>query len=143
MDKKIAEEMIELAIKQLDFSYVPYSGFKVGAALRTKDGQYYTGCNIENAAYTPSNCAERTAFFKAVSEGERKFSAICIVGGMNGIAVDYTAPCGVCRQVMMEFCQPETFQIILAVDEENYKVCSLWELFPFGFGPDNLQERDE
>ena len=143
MDKKIAEEMIELAIKQLDFSYVPYSGFKVGAALRTKDGQYYTGCNIENAAYTPSNCAERTAFFKAVSEGERKFSAICIVGGMNGIAVEYTAPCGVCRQVMMEFCQPETFQIILAVDEENYKVCSLRELFPFGFGPDNLQERDE
>lgn len=83
------------------------------------------------------------SFFKAVSEGERKFSAICIVGGMNGIAVEYTAPCGVCRQVMMEFCQPETFQIILAVDEENYKVCSLRELFPFGFGPDNLQERDE
>ena len=78
MDKKIAEEMIELAIKQLDFSYVPYSGFKVGAALRTKDGQYYTGCNIENASYTPTNCAERTAFFKAVSEGVREFEAICV-----------------------------------------------------------------
>ena len=136
-------QLIETAIEQLKYSYTPYSGFKVGAALLAKNGTVYTGCNIENAAYTPSNCAERTAFFKAVSEGERKFSAICIVGGMNGIAVDYTAPCGVCRQVMMEFCQPETFQIILAVDEENYKVCSLWELFPFGFGPDNLQERDE
>ena len=142
MEKAMIEKLIDIAIRQLDFSYSPYSGFKVGAALLTKDGEIYTGCNIENAAYTPSNCAERTAFFKAVSEGERTFSAICIVGGMNGIAVDYTAPCGVCRQVMMEFCQPETFQIILAVDEENYKVCSLRELFPFGFGPDNLQERD-
>ena len=136
-------QLIETAIEQLKYSYTPYSGFKVGAALLAKNGTVYTGCNIENAAYTPSNCAERTAFFKAVSEGERKFSAICIVGGMNGIAVEYTAPCGVCRQVMMEFCQPETFQIILAVDEENYKVCSLRELFPFGFGPDNLQERDK
>ena len=84
MDKKIAEEMIELAIKQLDFSYAPYSEFRVGAALRTKSGTYYTGCNIENAAYTPTNCAERTAFFKAVSEGEREFEAICIVGGKKG-----------------------------------------------------------
>ena len=109
-------QLIETAIEQLKYSYTPYSGFKVGAALLAKNGTVYTGCNIENAAYTPSNCAERTAFFKAVSEGERTFSAICIVGGMNGIAVDYTAPCGVCRQVMMEFCQPETFQIILAVD---------------------------
>ena len=136
-------KLIDLAWKARENAYVPYSHFKVGACVALKDGNYVQGCNIENAAYTPSNCAERTAFFKAVSEGERKFSAICIVGGMNGIAVEYTAPCGVCRQVMMEFCQPETFQIILAVDEENYKVCSLRELFPFGFGPDNLQERDE
>ena len=143
LEKSMISKLIETAMEQLKFSYTPYSNFKVGASLLTKNGQIYTGCNIENAAYTPSNCAERTAFFKAVSEGERTFSAICIVGGMNGIAVDYTAPCGVCRQVMMEFCQPETFQIILAVDEENYKVCSLRELFPFGFGPDNLQERDE
>ena len=91
MDKKIAEEMIELAIKQLDFSYVPYSGFKVGAALRTKDGIYYTGCNIENASYTPTNCAERTAFFKAVSEGVREFEAICVVGGKDGILTDYAS----------------------------------------------------
>ena len=137
------EKLIELAWLARKNAYTPYSHFKVGACVALKDGNYVQGCNIENAAYTPSNCAERTAFFKAVSEGERKFSAICIVGGMNGIAVEYTAPCGVCRQVMMEFCQPETFQIILAVDEENYKVCSLRELFPFGFGPDNLQERDE
>ena len=137
------DTLVKAALTARKNAYAPYSKFRVGAALLGTDGRVYTGCNIENAAYTPSNCAERTAFFKAVSEGERKFSAICIVGGMNGIAVDYTAPCGVCRQVMMEFCQPETFQIILAVDEENYKVCSLRELFPFGFGPDNLQERDK
>ena len=143
MKKEQIIKMIEIALSQLAYSYTPYSDFKVGAALLGKNGRIYTGCNIENAAYTPTNCAERTAFFKAVSEGVKEFDAICIVGGMNGIAVEYTAPCGVCRQVMMEFCQPETFQIILAVDEENYKVCSLRELFPFGFGPDNLQERDE
>ena len=104
MDKKLAEEMIELAIGQLQYSYTPYSGFKVGAVLLTKDGKFYTGCNIENAAFTPTNCAERTAFFKAVSEGEREFRAICIVGGKDGVLTEYAAPCGVCRQVMMEFC---------------------------------------
>ena len=104
MDKKLAEEMIELAIGQLQYSYTPYSGFKVGAALLTKDGKFYTGCNIENAAFTPTNCAERTAFFKAVSEGEREFRAICIVGGKDGVLTEYAAPCGVCRQVMREFC---------------------------------------
>ena len=138
--KKLAQE----SIAAKEFAYTPYSHFRVGAALLTKDGRIYRGCNIENAAYTPTNCAERTAFFKAVSEGEHNFAAIAIVGGAEDAGqLDYCAPCGVCRQVMMEFCQPETFQIILAVDEENYKVCSLWELFPFGFGPDNLQERDE
>ena len=143
LEKSMISKLIETAMEQLKFSYTPYSNFKVGASLLTKNGQIYTGCNIENAAYTPTNCAERTAIFKAVSEGVREFDAICIVGGKDGILTEYTAPCGVCRQVMMEFCQPETFQIILAVDEENYKVCSLRELFPFGFGPDNLQERDE
>ena len=143
LEKSMISKLIETAMEQLKFSYTPYSNFKVGASLLTKNGQIYTGCNIENAAYTPTNCAERTAIFKAVSEGVREFDAICIVGGKAGILTEYTAPCGVCRQVMMEFCQPETFQIILAVDEENYKVCSLRELFPFGFGPDNLQERDE
>lgn len=138
MDKNLIEQMIELAIKQLDFSYAPYSGFKVGAVLLAKDGTFYTGCNIENAAYTPTNCAERTAFFKAVSEGVRKFRAICIVGGKDGVLTEYASPCGVCRQVMMEFCDPDTFQIILATSKEQYKILSLKELLPLGFGPDNL-----
>ena len=111
-------KLIETAMEQLKFSYTPYSNFKVGASLLTKNGQIYTGCNIENAAYTPTNCAERTAIFKAVSEGVREFDAICIVGGKAGILTEYTAPCGVCRQVMMEFCDPETFRIILAIDKE-------------------------
>lgn len=138
MNREIIEKMIELAVKQLEYSYAPYSGFCVGAALRTKGGKYYTGCNIENAAYTPTNCAERTAFFKAISEGERAFDAICIVGGKQGKLTAYTAPCGVCRQVMMEFCNPENFQIVLATGKEDYKVYTLKELLPLGFGPDNL-----
>lgn len=138
MEKKQIQKLIDLAIEQLSFAYAPYSGFQVGAALLTKEGKMYTGCNIENAAYSPTNCAERTAFFKAVSEGERQFQAICIVGGKNGVLTDYTAPCGVCRQVMMEFCNPDSFQIILAKDRETYKIFSLRELLPMGFGPDNL-----
>lgn len=138
MEKKQIQKMIDLAIEQLSFAYTPYSGFQVGAALLTKEGKIYTGCNIENAAYSPTNCAERTAFFKAVSEGERQFQAICIVGGKNGVLTEYTAPCGVCRQVMMEFCNPDSFQIILAKDRETYKIFSLRELLPMGFGPDNL-----
>lgn len=138
MEKKQIQKMIDLAIEQLSFAYAPYSGFQVGAALLTKEGKMYTGCNIENAAYSPTNCAEKTAFFKAVSEGERQFQAICIVGGKNGVLTDYTAPCGVCRQVMMEFCNPDSFQIILAKDRETYKIFSLRELLPMGFGPDNL-----
>lgn len=138
MEKTMIEKLIDTAIKQLDFSYTPYSGFKVGAVLLTKKGEIYTGCNIENASYTPTNCAERTAIFKAVSEGVRDFQAICIVGGKNGVLTEYAAPCGVCRQVMMEFCDPETFQIILAVDKEKYDIFTLNELLPLGFGPSNL-----
>lgn len=138
MDKKMIEKLIETAVRQMDFSYTPYSDFKVGAALLAGDGTIYGGCNIENAAYTPTNCAERTAFFKAVSEGVREFDAICIVGGKKGILEEYIAPCGVCRQVMMEFCNPETFQIILATSREQYKIFALKELLPLGFGPANL-----
>ena len=98
----------------------------------------YNGCNIENAAYTPCNCAERTAFFKAVSEEVREFDAICVVGGKNGVLTDYAAPCGVCRQVMMEFCDPETFEIILAASTEQYEILKLKELFPRAFGQGNL-----
>lgn len=135
MEQVMVEKLIDTAIKQLKFSYTPYSNFKVGAALLTKSGKIYTGCNIENASYTPTNCAERTAFFKAVSEGVRDFQAICIVGGKDGKLTEYTAPCGVCRQVMMEFCNPKTFQIILAVDKERYEIYTLEELMPLGFGP--------
>ena len=138
MEQVMVEKLIDTAIEQLKFSYTPYSNFKVGAALLTKSGKIYTGCNIENASYTPTNCAERTAFFKAVSEGVRDFQAICIVGGKDGKLTEYTAPCGVCRQVMMEFCNPETFQIILATDKETYDIFTLKELLPLGFGPSNL-----
>lgn len=138
MEQVMVEKLIDTAIEQLKFSYTPYSNFKVGAALLAKNGEIFTGCNIENASYTPINCAERTAFFKAVSEGVREFRAICIVGGKDGKLTEYTAPCGVCRQVMMEFCDPKTFQIILAVDKERYEIYTLEELMPLGFGPLNL-----
>lgn len=138
MEQVMIEKLIDTAIEQLKFSYTPYSNFKVGAALLAKNGEIFTGCNIENASYTPTNCAERTAFFKAVSEGVREFRAICIVGGKDGKLTEYTAPCGVCRQVMMEFSDPKTFQIILAVDKERYEIYTLEELMPLGFGPLNL-----
>ena len=138
MEQVMVEKLIDTAIEQLKFSYTPYSNFKVGAALLTKSGKIYTGCNIENASYTPTNCEERNAFFKAVSEGVLDFQAICIVGGKDGKLTEYTAPCGVCRQVMMEFCNPKTFQIILAVDKERYEIYTLEELMPLGFGPLNL-----
>ena len=134
------KELIKQALKAREQSYSPYSKFKVGAALATKKGQIYLGCNIENAAYTPCNCAERTAIFKAVSEGEREFTKIAIVGGYEeGEKVSgYAAPCGVCRQVMMEFCNPKEFIIIIAKSVEEYQQFTLEELVPMGFGPDNL-----
>ena len=138
MEKQQIVNLITLAKEQLSRSYAPYSRFRVGAALLAENGTVYTGCNIENAAYTPACCAERTAFFKAVSEGVKAFSAICVVGGLNGVLKDYTPPCGVCRQVMMEFCDPGTFEIILAVGEEDYRIYKLRELLPMGFGPGNL-----
>ncbi len=141
IDTKQIQTLIETAMEQLAFSYTPYSHFKVGAALLAKNGTIYTGCNIENAAYTPTNCAERTAIFKAVSEGVREFDAICIVGGKDGVLEDFAPPCGVCRQVMMEFCQPDKFQIILAKGKEEYQIYTLKDLMPQGFGPGNLKGR--
>ena len=132
------EELTAAAESMLAMSYAPYSRFHVGAALLGKSGRIYTGCNIENAAYGPSNCAERTAFFKAVSEGERSFEAIAICGGPDGKMGSYCPPCGVCRQVMREFCDPETFRIILPAAGEETKVFLLKELLPESFGPDNL-----
>ncbi|MBR4343029.1 MAG: cytidine deaminase [Lachnospiraceae bacterium] len=131
--------LIEKAFEMRAFSYTPYSNFKVGAALLTKKGTVYGGCNIENAAYGPSNCAERTAFFKAVSEGEREFAAIAIVGGSEDGVKDFCAPCGVCRQVMAEFCDPDEFMIILAKSSDEYIKYSLKELLPLGFSSKNLK----
>lgn len=127
--------LIDAATRMLDRSYSPYSHFTVGAALLAADGSVYTGCNIENAAFTPTCCAERTAFFKAVSEGARDFTAIAIVGGKNGRALSYCPPCGVCRQVMMEWCDPATFQIITAINSGEYRVRLLQDYLPDGFGP--------
>lgn len=125
-------ELLALALKQREFSYAPYSGFRVGAALLAGNGRIYTGCNIENAAYGPSNCAERTAIFKAVSEGVKDFRAICIAGGGDEGVTKVCPPCGVCRQVMLEFCK-EDFLIILAAGEEAYELHTLGELVPMGF----------
>ena len=133
------KELIREAMEASKMAYTPYSDFKVGAALLTKEGKIYRGCNIESASYTPTNCAERTAFFKAVSEGEREFEAIAIVGGRKNEIEDYAYPCGVCRQVMMEFCDPKTFQVIVAITENTYIQKSLEEMLPMGFGPFNLK----
>ena len=125
------EELIRQAMEARKMSYSPYSGFQVGAALLCEDGTVFTGCNVENAAYGPSNCAERTAFFKAVSGGRRDFVRIAIVGGHEGESVAPT-PCGVCRQVMSEFCK-HSFEVIMAVSESEYEVMTLEELLPRGF----------
>lgn len=132
-------ELIMEAKKARERAYAPYSHHSVGAALVTKSGKIYHGCNIENAAYGPTNCAERTAFFRAVYDGEREFTKIAIVGGMENTEANAPcAPCGVCRQVMMEFCNPETFKVVLANGENEPLEYTLKELLPLGFGPDNL-----
>ncbi|HEX2985794.1 MAG TPA: cytidine deaminase [Caproiciproducens sp.] len=134
------KDLVRAAISAREMAYTPYSGFCVGAALLTAEGKVYTGCNIENAGYTPTNCAERTAFFKAVSEGERNFRAIAIVGGKADKPIsDYCPPCGVCRQVMAEFCDPASFRIILAKSPDEWKVYTLDELLPLGFSRKDLQ----
>ena len=121
-------KLIERALAAREYSYSPYSHFRVGAALLCQDGSVYTGCNIENRAYGPTNCAQRTAFFKAVSEGKREFAAIAIVGGEDELVWCY--PCGVCRQVMAEFCNGEEFKIICAKSADEYRIFSLNELLP-------------
>ena len=126
------QELIKLAIKASENSYSPYSNFKVGAALVTKENKIFLGCNIENSAYGPSNCAERTAIFKAVSEGYKDFKALAIVGGLNGEFKNFCSPCGVCRQVMSEFCNKD-FEIILGNDKLEYQKYTLEELLPHSF----------
>ena len=126
------EKLIELAKDAMTRSYSPYSGFQVGAALLCADGTVYQGCNIENAAFSPTNCAERTAFFKAVSEGQRDFAAIAICGGKGGVITGFCPPCGVCRQVMGEFCGPD-FTVYLAGPDNTWQVKTLAELLPLSF----------
>ena len=125
-----------LALDARKHSYAPYSHFHVGAALLGKNGKVYTGCNVENAAYTPTNCAERTAIFKAVSEGEREFTAIAIVGGMGENLSESCAPCGVCRQVLAEFCSGD-LRIVMGTPD-HVQVSTLAELLPHSFGKNHL-----
>ena len=124
-------DLMKLAIEARKSSYSPYSRFAVGAALLCDDGSVYTGCNIENAAYSPTNCAERTAFYKAVSEGQRNFKAIAIAGGKEELTTCY--PCGVCRQVMSEFCLPDQFDVVCGVSGEAFEIIKLEELLPKSF----------
>ncbi len=131
-------ELMKLATKAREMAYAPYSGFKVGAALMGKSGKVYTGCNVENAGYSPTNCAERTALFKAVSEGERKFVSIAIVGGRYENIADFCAPCGVCRQALAEFCDND-FRVLLG-NENNLRVFTFEQLLPFAFGKGDLHE---
>lgn len=134
-----SKKLVKKAIEARKFSYAPYSGFCVGAALLTTEGEIFTGCNIESASYSPTNCAERTAVFKAVSEGKHDFIAIAIIGGMGheGKTENYTAPCGVCRQVLAEF-NNGSMKIILAKDENDFKEYTLAELLPLSFTPNSL-----
>ncbi len=137
MDKK---ELVKEALAAREFAYTPYSKFNVGAALFCKNGRVFRGCNIESASYTPTNCAERTAFFKAVSEGEREFSAIAIVGGPAGAPpADFCYPCGVCRQVMAEFCGRD-FKVYIAKSESEIREYSLDEIIPFAFTQEDLRK---
>lgn len=138
VSRSVIKNLIREAISAMEHAYTPYSDFKVGSALLTAKQKIFKGCNIENAAFTPTNCAERTAFFKAISEGEKDFAAIAIVGGKDGIITDYCPPCGVCRQVLREFVDPTRFLVILAKSEEDYMAFFLEELLPMSFGPEFL-----
>ena len=134
------EELIEMAMDARRVAYAPYSKFKVGAALLGSNGVIYMGCNVENASYPATNCAERTAILSAVAEGQKEFEAIAIVGGNEDASeLDLCAPCGICRQVMREFCDPQSFEVILARNVEDYKVFTLEELLPMSFGPEDLK----
>lgn len=126
------EELITQALEAMDRAYAPYSGYKVGAALLCKDGTVYQGCNIENAAYSPTVCAERTAFFRAVCDGQRDFAAIAVCGGKNAVITGFFPPCGVCRQVMREFCADD-FTVYLIGKDRTYQRLTLSELLPFSF----------
>ena len=130
-------DLVKIAFEAMEKAYSPYSHCKVGAALLTSEGKVYTGCNVENASYGATNCAERTAFFKAISEGEREFLKIAIVGGLEGVVTNMFMPCGVCRQVMDEFCDRD-FEVLVAKDQENFEIFTLSQLLPLSFDEKNL-----
>lgn len=132
------KELCKEAIDAMKNAYAPYSGYKVGAALLTEKGKLFAGCNIENAAYTPTVCAERVALFNAISSGERNFTAIAVAGGKDGVISGAFPPCGVCRQVMAEFCAPD-FKVLVVTGEDSYKKYTLNELFPQAFTPKNIE----
>lgn len=132
------KELCKEAIEAMENAYAPYSGYKVGAALLTEKGKLFAGCNIENAAYTPTVCAERVALFNAISSGERNFTAIAVAGGKDGVISGAFPPCGVCRQVMAEFCAPD-FTVLVVTGEDSYKKYTLNELFPQAFTPKNIE----
>ncbi len=138
--EKCKKELIETALAARKNAYAPYSRFCVGAALLAEDGRIFSGCNVENAAYSPGNCAERTAFFCAVNEGARAFRAIAIAGGAKDETTPsrFCPPCGVCRQVMAEFCDPSEFRILLVKNKDEYREYRLEELLPLSFGPESL-----
>lgn len=139
ISEKEERKLVQQALEARKCAYAPYSGYSVGAALLAADGKIYPGGNIENASFGATNCAERTAFFKAVSEGERAFSAIAIAGGKTGEdSVEYAYPCGICRQVMQEFCR-EDFLIYVVKNEGDYQRYTLKELLPLGFGGDAIR----
>ena len=138
-EKDVIQDLIRRAMKAREYSYSPYSNFSVGAAILSESGKIYTGCNIESASYTPTICAERVALFKAVSEGERKFKMLALVGGPKNRekkTEEIVSPCGVCRQMLYEF--GKDLKVVMADNEEKYEIRMLEELLPYGFGPDNL-----
>lgn len=136
MNKK---DLFTLAKDAIKNSYAPYSNYNVGAALLCKNGNIYKGCNIENASYSVTNCAERTAIFSAIANGEKEFTAICVVGGKNGEITDYAMPCGVCRQALAEFCDAD-FKVYVGISEDEIKEFTLGELLPYSFDKSKLGE---
>lgn len=138
LTKEAEQELMRTAIEYRKRSYSPYSHYQVGAALLASNGEIFGGCNIENASFSPTNCAERTALFKAVSEGCREFTAIAIVGGKAEGELEFCAPCGVCRQVLAEFCNPKDFVVYLGTGPQDYKGHLLEELLPYSFTPHNV-----
>lgn len=138
IEKEMGQKLMAAAMEYRKRSYSPYSNYRVGAALLAKDGTIFGGCNVENAAFTPTNCAERTALFKAVSEGITEFAAIAIVGGKADGPLEFCSPCGVCRQALVEFCDPDEFIVYLGTGMEDYKGYTLSELLPYSFTPKNV-----